>query len=318
MDKIFVTVVCGATASGKTSLAIELAKRFDGEIVSADSMQVYKGLDIASAKPSEAEKQGITHHLMDFLPPTEAFSVAEYVRLAREAISDITSRGKMPIICGGTGLYINSLIDNIRFDDTTGDESFREEMLAYAEKNGNEALWEKLNAVDKKTAAELHPNNRNRIVRALEVYHRGGKTMTEAKIHSRTEETPYEPCMLEISYPDREALYERINRRVDLMLEAGLVEEAREFFTHDDYVTAAQAIGCKELKPYLNGEKSLEECVEHLKQVTRNYAKRQITWFKRDERINRLEISDNGTNEEIFKKAENLIKNYSNSHRNML
>ena len=175
MEKIFIVVVCGATASGKTRLAIDLAKRFDGEIVSADSMQIYKKLDIASAKPTEEEREGISHHLMDFLEPTTPFSVADYVPLAREVIADIHSRGKLPIICGGTGLYINSLVDNIEFDDTGSDPSFREEMKRLAEEQGNGAVLEKLREVDPESAARLHENNLSRVIRALEVYHISGK-----------------------------------------------------------------------------------------------------------------------------------------------
>lgn len=310
MDKIFLVVVCGATASGKTRLAIDIAKRFDGEVVSADSMQIYKTLDIASAKPTPEETDGVPHHLIDFLEPTRAFSVADYVELAREKIADIASRGKLPIICGGTGLYINSLIDNIIFDDTEGDADFRRELNEFAEKNGNEALWERLKKIDEKAAAELHPNNRNRIIRAIEIYEKSGRTITDAKINSRLLESPYEPLMLQITYENREMLYERINERVDLMLEAGLLEEAREFFTHSDYVTACQAIGCKELKPYLDGEKSLDECVEHLKMQTRRYAKRQLTWFRRDKRINCLEMTKDGGYDKVLKKAEKLVKTY--------
>lgn len=310
MDKIFLVVVCGATASGKTRLAIDLAKLFDGEVVSADSMQIYKTLDIASAKPTAKEMDGVPHHLIDFLEPTQAFSVADYVELAREKIADISKRGKLPIICGGTGLYINSLIDNIIFDDTQGDSSLREELTEFAEKNGNEALWERLKKIDEKAAAELHPNNRNRIIRAIEIYEKSGRTITDAKVNSRLLESPYEPLMLQITYEDRETLYQRINKRVDLMLEAGLVEEAREFFSHSNYVTASQAIGCKELKPYLDGEKSLDECVEHLKMQTRRYAKRQLTWFRRDSRINCLEMTKDGSYENLLKKAEKLVKTY--------
>ncbi len=311
MEKIFIVVVCGATASGKTRLAIDLAKRFDGEIVSADSMQIYKKLDIASAKPSEEEKQGIVHHLMDFLEPTEPFSVADYVPMAREIIADIHSRGKLPIICGGTGLYINSLVDNIEFDDTGSDPDFRAEMKSLAEREGNGAVLEKLREIDPESAARLHENNLSRVIRALEVYHISGKTMTQVQAESRLNPSPYEPCMMMIDYEDREELYGRIDRRVDIMLESGLLEEAREFFTHDDYVTAAQAIGYKELKAYFDGEAELSECVENLKRETRRYAKRQLTWFKKDMRINRISSSKSTNYEKILENAENLVKKYS-------
>lgn len=311
MEKIFIVVVCGATASGKTRLAIDLAKRFDGEVVSADSMQIYKKLDIASAKPTEEEKDGIVHHLMDFLEPTEAFSVADYVFMAREIIADIHKRGKLPIICGGTGLYINSLVDNIEFDDTGSDPVFREEMKKLAEEHGNGYVLEKLREIDPESAGRLHENNLSRVIRALEVYHISGKTMTEIQAESRRNPSPYEPCMMMIDYEDREVLYERIDKRVDIMMEQGLLEEAREFFTHKDYVTASQAIGYKELKPYFDGEAELSECLERLKLETRHYAKRQLTWFKKDMRIYRISSSKSTNYEKILEIAEKLVKKYS-------
>lgn len=311
MEKIKIAVVCGPTASGKTRLAVDLAKRFNGEIVSADSMQIYKKLDIASAKPTEEEKQGVPHHLMDFLPPEKSFSVAEYVELARATIADIASRGKLPVIAGGTGLYINSLVDNVQFDETESDEIFRLEMQKLADEKGNEALWEKLNEIDKSAAARLHPNNRGRIIRALEIHRTSGRTITEAKALSRLEESPYEPCMIALDYADRQQLYDRINKRVDIMLQQGLLEEAREFFSHDDYATAAQAIGYKELKPYFDGEKTLEECIERLKQQTRRYAKRQLTWFRRDSRIHWITVNSDTNYAKILENAENLVKSYS-------
>ena len=311
MEKIFIVVVCGATASGKTRLAIDLAKRFDGEVVSADSMQIYKKLDIASAKPTEEEKDGIVHHLMDFLEPTEAFSVADYVPMAREIIADIHKRGKLPIICGGTGLYINSLVDNIEFDDTGSDPVFREEMKKLAEEHGNGYVLEKLREIDPESAGRLHENNLSRVIRALEVYHISGKTMTERQAESRRNPSPYETCMMMIDYEDREVLYERIDKRVDIMMEQGLLEEAREFFTHKDYVTASQAIGYKELKPYFDGEAELSECLERLKLETRHYAKRQLTWFKKDMRIYRISSSKSTNYEKILEIAEKLVKKYS-------
>ncbi|HBH94536.1 MAG TPA: tRNA (adenosine(37)-N6)-dimethylallyltransferase MiaA [Ruminococcaceae bacterium] len=304
--KIFIPVICGPTASGKTDLGVRLALRCGGEIVSADSMQIYKGMDIASAKPSKEEMQGVAHHLMSFLPATQAFSVADYVELAHSAIKDIRNRGRLPIVVGGTGLYISSLINNIKFDDTGCDYEFREEMRKLALEKGNDVLWEKLRQVDQKAAEKLHPNNLNRIIRALEVYKISGSTITEAQEKSRLSESPYSPCFIMPDYP-RQALYQRIDKRVDIMLERGLLEEAREFFTHKDYVTAAQAIGYKELKPFLDGEKELLECVDRLKQVTRNYAKRQLTWFNKEKRLNRLDM-EKGLDEKAFEKIVNCIK----------
>lgn len=304
--KIFVPVICGPTASGKTDLGVRLALACGGEIVSADSMQIYKSMDIASAKPSKEEMQGVPHHLMDFLSPTKAFSVADYVEMAHDVIKDIYSRGKLPIIVGGTGLYISSLINNIKFDDTGCDYEFRNEMRELAEKQGNEALWEKLRAVDPKAAEKLHPNNQNRIIRALEVYKISGSTITEAQEKSRLNESPYKACFIMPDYP-RDVLYRRIDKRVDIMLEKGLVEEAEEFFTHSDYVTAAQAIGYKELKPYLDGEKELSDCVDKLKQATRNYAKRQLTWFNKEKTINRVDM-EKGLNQTAIDKIIGRFK----------
>lgn len=310
MNKTFIVVVCGPTASGKTKLAVDLAKEFNGEIISADSMQIYKGMDIASAKPTEEEKEGIPHHLMDFLDPRCGYSVADYVIEARRLISDIAARGKLPIICGGTGLYINAVVDNIEFDDTGSDPGYREELKAIAREKGNGAVLEMLREIDPESAERLHENNLSRVIRALEVYHLSGRTMTEIQAESRKNPSPYEPCMLMIDW-DREILYDRINRRVDIMLEKGLLEEARGFFTHEDYVTASQAIGYKELKPYFDGEKELSECAEHLKQETRKYAKRQLTWFRKDSRISLISAEETTKYDEILKNAEKIIKKYS-------
>lgn len=311
-EKIFVAVICGPTASGKTELGIRIARKSGGEIVSADSMQIYKGMEIASAKPTEEEMGGIPHHMINFLPPNRTYSVADYVKDASRCISMIRERGKLPVIVGGTGLYISSLINNLKFDDTGSDLNFREEMKHFAEKKGNTALWEKLREVDPKTAFKLHPNNLNRIIRALEVYHISGITISEAQEKSRSEGSPYRPFFMMPDYP-REILYERIDNRVDKMLEAGLLKEAEEFFTHDDYVTSAQAIGYKELKPFFDGKKSLEECVDKLKQATRNYAKRQLTWFGRESRLNRIPAG-NGIGDDVLSEiSEELSKQQTDS-----
>ncbi len=285
-------VVCGATASGKTALAVELALRYGGEVISADSMQIYNDMQIASAMPTSEEKKGVPHHLMGFLPSDKRFSVAEYVKLAKEKTDDIISRGKMPIICGGTGLYISALTENIKFDDSEADYEFREEMRRKAENEGGAALLEMLRAVDPITAGSLHENNVSRIIRALEVYKTTGHTIAQAKIDSRREKSEYEFIILGLDYANRQKLYERINKRVDNMMRQGLLEEARRCFLDTNRPTAAQAIGCKEFYPYFRGEKTLDECVEELKLRTRQYAKRQITWFKRDKRIYHIIIED--------------------------
>lgn len=305
MNKII--VVCGATASGKTALAVELAKIYGGEIISADSMQIYTDMDISSAKATPEEQQGIPHHLLGFLKPSESFSVADYVRLANECARDIFSRGKTPIICGGTGLYISSFVDNITFDDSRCDYEFREEMERFARENGNGALLEKLRKVDPETAETLHENNVGRIIRALEVYKTTGHTISYAKKMSRANPSPYDFIMLTIEYADRSVLYKRIDRRVDAMMERGLLEEARSCFGQPNRPTAAQAIGCKELYPYFRGEKSLDDCVEELKLRTRQYAKRQLTWFRRDKRIRSVVVDEGDTLESIVDKAKEII-----------
>ncbi len=305
MNKII--VVCGPTASGKTALSAELAKIYGGEVVSADSMQIYTDMDIASAKPTAEEMQGIPHHLIGFLDPKQSFSVADYVKLCDNCVRDIISRGKIPIICGGTGLYISSFKDNITFDDSRQDFEFRREMQKFAEEHGNSALLEKLCEVDSETANSLHANNVGRIIRALEVYHTTGHTMSQAKALSREKPSPYDFITLSLEFEDRNLLYDRINRRVDEMVRRGLVDEARKCFEQPDRPTAAQAIGCKELYPYFRGERSLEECIEEIKLRTRQYAKRQMTWLRRDKQIERIKISENDELADVVKKAVAII-----------
>ncbi len=306
MNKVI--VICGPTASGKTALAVELAKIYNGEVISADSMQIYTDMDIASAKPTVDEQQGIPHHLVGFLNPADSFSVADYVKMCDECVRDIFSRGKTPIICGGTGLYISSFVDNLTFDDSEQDYAFREEMRRFAEQNGNSALLERLREVDPETAETLHENNVGRIIRALEVYKTTGHTISQAKAMSREKPSPYKFIMITLDFAEREQLHERINRRVDDMVSRGLVEEARQCFDQPNRQTAAQAIGCKELYPYFRGERSLEDCIEELKLRTRQYAKRQLTWFRRDKRISRLEIVHNDEFLDIVRKAQEIIE----------
>lgn len=302
-----IIVVCGPTASGKTALAVELAKIYGGEVISADSMQIYTDMDIASAKATPEEQQGIPHHLMNFLEPTESFSVADYVGLCNEKAREIIARGKIPIICGGTGLYISSFVDNIEFDESEQDFEFREEMRKFAEENGAAALLEKLREVDPETAETLHENNIGRVIRALEVYRTTGHTIAEAKRNSRKNPSPFEFVMITLEYADREQLKNRINLRVDKMLEMGLVDEARACFEQENRPTAAQAIGCKELYPYFRGEKTLAECVDELKLRTRQYAKRQMTWFRRDKRIISVVVEPNDSFQQIVEKARSII-----------
>ena len=291
-EKKRVLAVVGPTASGKTALAVQLAKKYDGEIVSADSMQIYKGMDIASAKPTEEEKEGIPHHLMDFLEPTEEFSVSDYVKLASDTIDQIIARGKLPILCGGSGLYIRSLIDNISFAPEDPDEILRDELNQRFEKEGGEVLLKELAEFDPETAEKLSPNDGKRIVRAIEIYRATGITMSEHISLSKLEPSPYDVTAIGLTFADRQNLYERINKRVDVMLKRGLVEEAQRFYSSEKSITSSAAIGYKELKPYLDGKITLEAAAEKLKMESRRYAKRQITWFKRDEYINWIEVDE--------------------------
>ncbi len=300
MKKIKVIVVAGPTASGKTALGVELAKAFDGEVVSADSMQIYKGMDIATAKPTAEEMQGIPHHLIDFLERDKAFSVADYVELAGEKIRDISNRGKMPVIVGGTGLYISSLIDNIQFPDIKSDPQIRKKIEAEIAAKGNEVVFERLKQCDPETATELHPNNTVRVIRALEVFEITGRKLSEFKAESRLEPSPYESVIFGLNYSDRQKLYDRINLRVDKMIENGLIEEAREVFEAGEMKTAANAIGFKEIIPYFENKADLNECVDKIKQETRRYAKRQLTWFRKNAKIQWVLLDEFDNKEKIF------------------
>ena len=305
-DKIRLLAVAGPTASGKTELAVRLAKHYDGEIISADSMQIYKGMDIATAKPTEEEKQGVVHHLMDFLDPSEEFSVSDYVELAHKAAADIHNRGKLPILCGGTGLYIRSFLENIKFPEAKIDTALRNRLNQQYENEGGEKLLEYLSVFDPETASSLLPQNGKRIIRAIEIYETTGITMSEHIRRSKLVPSPYDYTVIGLTYSDRQKLYDRINKRVDIMLERGLIEEAREFYRTNAGNTASAAIGYKELKPYLDGEIPLDEAVGRLKQATRHYAKRQLTWFRRDKYINRIEADKC---DDVFGEAKKIFDN---------
>ena len=292
MDKkIPLIVVAGPTASGKTSLGVELAKRLNGEVVSADSMQIYKGMDIASAMPTQEEMQGVPHHMLSFLSQGERYSVAAYCEQANKCISDIVSRGRVPIVVGGTGLYISSLVDNIEFTQEATDLELREKLNKRLEAEGVAALLEELRSVDPESAARLHENDTKRILRALELYYQTGVTITEQTRLSRLNGSPYNPFIIGLNAHEREFLYERINRRVGIMAENGLVEEARRCLD-ENKATAAQAIGHKELMPYFSGVMTLDEALDNLRMQTRRYAKRQLTWLRRDERVNWIYIDE--------------------------
>ena len=303
MEKTKIICVVGATASGKTDLAVKLAKAVDGEIISADSMQVYKNMPIATAVATKEEQDGVPHHLVEFLDTDQTFSVADFVERAKVLIDEITARGRVPIVAGGTGLFVDSLVKNISFSEVGSNAEIRNEL---AEKS-NEELFEKLVELDPKSAENIHLNNRKRVIRALELC-MSGTSKTEQNENSMLIDSPYDALYIGIGYQDRQKLYDRINKRVDLMLEAGLENEARQMLGKQG-LTARQAIGHKELQPYIDGNITLDEAVEGLKRETRRYAKRQLTWFRRNENINWL-YADEMSRDELVEKAVDLAKNH--------
>ena len=307
-NKIRVISVVGPTASGKTKLSVELAKHFNGEIISADSMQIYKGMDIATAKPDKVEMQGIPHHLMGFLSPDSTYSVAMFSNDARRLIYDITGRGKLPFIVGGTGLYVDALLNNIQFHDEERDEAVSSQLRERYQNEGIDPLIEELRLVDPDSAEKLSAErNPKRIIRALEFYKTTGKTITEQLALSRIEESPYHAVKIGLTFSDREKLYDRINQRVDDMLSCGLLDEAEQVLSKPLSKTSSMAIGYKELAPYIKNEASLDECVEKLKRETRRYAKRQLTWFRRDKEINWLYVDEYNSFSELYDTAVQII-----------
>lgn len=305
--KIPVLVIVGSTASGKTALAVECARKFDGEIVSADSMQIYKGMDIATAKPTVAEMRGIKHHLLDFIDPESRYSVADFVYDAGQCVADIHAREKLPIVAGGTGLYIDSLIDNIRFTEISTDLDLRRRLQKKTDEIGAEAMLAELKGFDPDTALRLTPGDSKRIIRAFEVFLLTGKTMTQMIADSTSDPSPYKPVFVGINFRDRAVLYDRINRRVDSMLQSGLLDEARRYYALSAG-TAVQAIGYKELQPYFTGDLPLEACIENLKQSTRNYAKRQLTWFRKNSRINWIYPDDYDSTAALYNAAYTIVQ----------
>lgn len=277
-----VIVVEGPTASGKTALGVQLAKAAGGEVVSADSMQIYQFMEIGSAAPTAAEMQGVPHHLIGVIPPVQDFSLAQYAALAREKIADIHSRGKIPVLVGGTGLYIDTVLKNITLSETNPDPRLRERLKRLAQAEGAEALFARLRQVDPDSAARLHPNDLKRVIRALELYETTGETMTEHIRRSRRAPSPYRAVQFGIWY-EREELYRRINQRVDNMLDQGLVEEVR-LLVHMGCTrqnTSMQGIGYKEVLDFLEGKCTYPEMTEKIKMESRRYAKRQLSWFRR-------------------------------------
>ena len=276
-----VLAVVGPTATGKTALGVALAERFGGEIISADSMQIYKGLDVGTAKVTPEETHGIPHYAVDFLEPDRTFSVADFTALAARLEAELSARGKLPILVGGTGLYVQSFLYGVRFTAEKTPDGLREQLAAELAEKGPAAMYEELKQADPEAAAAIHPNNQVRVLRALEHYRATGKKLSEQKAGSLPPERPYRSLVLGLDFPDRAQLYARIDRRVDKMMEAGLLREAQLVYANRDrFKTAAQAIGYKEFFPYFEGAAELTPCVDKLKQASRNYAKRQLTWFR--------------------------------------
>lgn len=314
MDKkIKILAVTGPTASGKTALAIELAKRLDGEIISCDSMQIYSGMDIGTAKPTAEEQAQVKHHLIDILPADAPYSCSDYVKDAEAAVGDIVSRGKLPIFCGGTGLYLDRFLRGGNEDGAACDEGLRAELKAYLDENGVDALYDRLVSLDPEAAVAIHKNNTKRVMRAIEICTVTGEKKSEIDKRNSEIVEKYDHTVITLAFNRRELLYNRIDTRVDQMMTEGLIEETKKLMADGVFersITAAQAIGYKELFPYLEGRASLEECIDELKRATRRYAKRQITWFSGKDYANKVFVDDeNGlkTFEEIVNISQKLF-----------
>jgi tRNA dimethylallyltransferase len=300
-------VLIGPTAVGKTKLSIELAKKFNGEIISGDSMQIYKGMDIGTAKITREEMEGVPHHLIDIKEPDESFSTAEFQELVRRKISEISSRGKMPMIVGGTGLYIQSVIFDYHFTEAPSDPVFRRSLEEEAETKGQEFVHGKLKEVDPDSASRIHPNNVRRVIRALEIIHCTGKTAGELQ-ENQSPELLYDTALIGLTM-DREMLYNRINFRVDLMMEQGLLDEVKYFYENGlKDCQSIQAIGYKELYDYFDGKVPLEEAIENLKQNSRRYAKRQLTWFRNKMIVEWFDMSESKDAEKKFAEISKFIE----------
>lgn len=283
--KPIVYVIGGPTASGKSKLAVELAKKVNGEIISADSMQIYKEMNIGTAKVNKEEMQGVQHYLVDFVSPDERYSVSNFKKDAEKAIEKILEKGKTPIVVGGTGLYIDSLIYGIEFQNEEVDLEYREKLNKIADEKGLESLYKKAQEIDPEAMKKISINDRKRIIRVLEIYHKTGKTKTEQELQSRKNEVKYEYKVFAITM-DREKLYERIEKRIDFMIEQGLIEEVKQILEkYHTFPTAMQGLGYKEVVEYLEGSCTKEEMIEKIKKETRHYAKRQLTWFRKNKEI---------------------------------
>ena len=288
-----IIVIAGPTASGKTALSIELAKRIGGEIISCDSMQIYKDMDIGTAKVTQDEMQGIKHYLIDFVSPDERYSVSNFKTDCENAIEQILKKNKVPIIVGGTGLYVDSIIYGIEYQDMQFDEKYRQDLMKIAEtEEGLAKLYDEASKIDKEAIAKISPNDKKRIIRILEIYKATGKNKTEQEKMSRQKELKYEFVVFALDM-EREKLYERINRRVDLMIKKGLIHEVenlKEKYNH--FPTAMQGLGYKEVVEYLEGKCSYKEMIEKIKQETRHYAKRQLTWFRKNKQTRWLNAEE--------------------------
>lgn len=307
-----VIAIVGPTAVGKTKLAIELARKYNGEIISCDSMQIYKKMDIGTAKPTKEEMREAVHHLIDIKEPNENFSCADYQILAKNIIDDIIKRGKTPIFCGGTGLYLDSVIEIPTFSETARDEKYRHELEEFAKENGGEALHNLLKEVDPESAEAIHPNNQKRVIRALEIYKTTGKTKSALDKESKAIKPPYDTTVFFLSCKNRDTLYDRIEKRVDIMLDEGLLDEAKHLYENgylkEEY-TSFGAIGYKEFIPYFSGAASLDSCIDELKKATRHYAKRQLTWFSRHKNYHQIFTDEC----DAFSRACDIIEGHMDS-----
>ncbi|MBQ1951061.1 MAG: tRNA (adenosine(37)-N6)-dimethylallyltransferase MiaA [Clostridia bacterium] len=291
-EKIVYPIIAGPTASGKTAAAVALAKRLNGEVISADSMQLYADVSVGTARPTQEEMQGVPHHLTGFLPLQEKYSLARYLEDANRVFSAVLSRGRTPVLCGGTGLYIQSFMENRQLLEESAQPLLRKELLDRMQEEGADHLLQELAQVDPQTAARLHPNDHHRIVRALEVYYTTGMTITQQDALSKTAPSPYTPCLFVLNFRERSRLYERIDQRVSRMAENGLLEEAGRVLETNPEATVTQAIGYKELQPYFSGDCSLEAALDALRQQTRRYAKRQLSWFRRMPQARMIYVDD--------------------------
>lgn len=304
-----IAAVVGPTASGKTALAVALAKQFNGEVVSADSMQIYRKLNIGTAKPTAEEMQGVPHHMLDVADPGESYSVSRYEKEATACVEDILSRGKLPILCGGTGLYVDALIRGGGFLESGVDSGLRAQLEEEWNARGGEAMLQRLASFDPDSAARLHLNDKKRIIRAVEVYLQTGITITAHNARTAALPPRYDAVMIGLRTDPRQILYNRIDRRVNKMLDAGLEQEARQLLESGDLAgTAAQAIGYKEMLAYFHGEATLEQAADLIRQKSRNYAKRQLTWFQRDDRVHWITYNQPESEAEVFRIATNFLQ----------